>query len=117
MLVPVGVLQNSSDVFAILDPDSGGAATFSVRLSPNGLEPVTFRGASTYLLADTHNALRNMTVTQFKTYVDQVAAQRGRTPVGSVTAFKNALLMGEIGQDFWAFCTANGLRPVASPAL
>lgn len=113
LLVPAGVLQNSSDVFTILDPDSGGAATFSVRLSASGAEPATYFGARTFLEEATYNALKNMTVTQFKAYVDQVAAQRGRTPVGSVTAFKNSLLMNE-GSDFWAFVTAQGLRPIVA---
>jgi hypothetical protein len=111
LIVPNGVLQNSSDVFSILDPDSGGAATFSVRLSANGQLPVTHWGARTMLESDTHNALANMDVTQFKAYVDQVAATRGRAPVGSITAFKNALLMNQ--GDFWAFVTAQGLQRIA----
>jgi hypothetical protein len=111
LIVPVGVLQNSSDVFNILDPDSGGSKTFSVRLSANGLEPATYWGASTWLEEATVNALKNMTTTQFKAYVDQVAAQRRRTPIGSITAFKNALLMDNT-MSFWDFIASQGLQRI-----
>ncbi len=116
LAVPVGVLANSSDVFTILDPDSGGAATFSVPLSANGLNPPTHRGARSMLEAATHNALTTMTTTQFKAYVDQVAATRGRTPVGSVTAFKNSLLISG-NQSFGAFLTAHGLQRIVASSL
>lgn len=115
LLVPAGVLQNSSDVFHILDPDSGGAATFSVRLSADGLEPATYFGARTWLLEEAYNALANMTVTEFKAYIDQLAAERNRTPVGSVTAFKNSLIMGE--GSFWDFVAANGLVEIRPTAI
>lgn len=115
LIISAGVLQNSSDVFNILDPDSGGADSFRVRLSAGGVEPPTHFGAYTYLEEGTVTALRDMTVTQFKAYVDQMAAQRGRVPVGSVTAFKGSLLMGEQGQNFWDFVAASGLKPVITP--
>lgn len=41
LVVSNGVLQNSSDVFNILYTDTGGASTFSVKLSANGLDPAT----------------------------------------------------------------------------
>lgn len=110
LIVSAGVLANSSDVFAILDPDSGGAATFSVRLSANGLEPVTHWGARTQLLEATFDALTTMTTTQFKAYVDQVAAASGRTPVGSVTAFKNNVQID--GGNFWTFVASLGLKRI-----
>lgn len=114
LVISEGVAQNGSDVFNILDPDSGGAATFSVRCSANGAEPATHRAAYTYLLPATHNALTTMTVTQFKAYVDQVAAERGRTPVGSVTAFKNNIQISAAGASPWAFLSSLGLQPVQS---
>lgn len=121
LVVSNGVLQNSSDVFTILDPDSGGAATFSVKLSANGQLPVTHWGARTLLQPETLNALQNMDVTQFKAYVDQVAATRGRTPVGSVTAFKNAVVISTLDANFHTFIAsltqfgAQGLKVVAEP--
>lgn len=113
LIIPAGVKQNSSDVFNILDPDSGGAATFSVPLEAGGVGPATHWGARTMLEPATVNALQNMTTTEFKTYVDQVAAVRGRSPVGSITAFKNSLLMNE--GDFWTFASANNLQRVVAP--
>jgi hypothetical protein len=109
MVVSNGVLQNSSDVFTVLDPDSGGAATFSVPLSPNGLPPITDWACRTHVDAATLNALQNMNVTDFKAYVDQVAAVRGRQPVGSVTAFKNNVRISALGQNPDEFlATLNG---------
>lgn len=114
LVVSNGVLQNSSDVFSILDPDRGGRATFSVPLNATGLQsdPTTHWAARTLLAEETYNALANMSVPQFKTYVDQVVAQRGRTPVGSVTAFKNNLQILDGAQDFDAVMTTLGLKRV-----
>lgn len=113
MIVPHGVLQNSSDVFNILDPDSGGTGTFTVPLSASGVAPATHWGARTLLEETTVHALTSMTVQQFKAYVDQLATQRGRTPVGSITAFKNSLLISE--GDFWSFIASNGLQLIPPP--
>ena len=116
LLLPTGVKQNGSDVLAILDPDSGGAATFSVPCSVGGIDPPTFWGARTMLEADTHNALTTMTTQQFKDYVDALAVTRGRQPVGSITAFKNAIIIGDGAQGFSAFLAANGVARI-QPAL
>ncbi len=113
LLIPEGVKQNSSDVFNILDRDTGGAATFSVRLSADGQMPITHWAARTYLEEPTANALFTMTVQDFKTYVDQMAVVKGRTPVGSITAFKGALIHGQ--GDFWAFVASQGLQLVSIP--
>jgi hypothetical protein len=112
LLVPNGVIQNSSDVFYILDPDTGGAATFSVKLSATGLAPVTYWGAYTLLEEATYNALTTMTVQQFKAYVDQKAAEHGRPVIGSVTAFKNSVLISPADVDFWTFAASNGLQVI-----
>lgn len=113
LIVPVGVLQNSSDVLNILDPDSGGASTFRVKLSADGQEPATYYAARTMLLEDAYNALANMSVQQFKTYIDQLAVERGREPVGSITAFKNSLIIGPA--DFAQALADNGLQRVEIP--
>ncbi len=112
LVVSNGVLQNSSDVFALLDPDSGGAATFSVKLSATGVAPVTDWGTRTYLEPETLNALLNMTTTEFKAYVDQVAAARGRAPVGSVTAFKNNVRISALGANFFTYIASLGLQRI-----
>ena len=113
LLIPTGVLKNGSDVFTILDPDSGGANTFSVALSADGSAPATYYAARTYLEQDTFDALQNMTVTEFKTFVDAKATERGREPVGSITAFKNALLIDS--GEFWPFIAGQGLQSVIVP--
>ena len=112
LVVSNGVIQNSSDVFAVIDPDAGGAATFSVKLSADGLEPVTHWGCRTQLEAATLDHLRNDTTQEFKAYVDLKAAEFGRDPVGSVTAFKNNVQISEDNGDFWEFIAGLGLQRV-----
>jgi hypothetical protein len=115
LVISNGVLQNSSDVFNILDPDSGGSATFTVPLSASGLAPITHYASHTMLEQATYDALATMTTTQFKAYVDQMQVQRGRTAVGSVTAFKNSLQMSVAGANPWTYLASLGLQRVATP--
>ena len=115
LVISNGVFQNSADVFNILDDDSGGTKTFSVKLSSDGGATLTHWAAYTSLSEATHSALKNMTVQQFKTYVDEQAAIKGRTPVGSVTAFKNNLQMSEADADPWAYIASLGLTQYNEP--
>ena len=115
LVIPNGVYQNSSDVFGIIDPDSGGAATFSVKLSANGQLPVTHWATRTQLEVSAYDALKNMNVTQFKAYVDVKAAEYGRQPVGSITAFKNNVQISDDDADFWQFIAGLGLQRIADP--
>lgn len=112
MIVTEAALNNSGEVFNVLDDDGGGTKTFSVALSPSGQPNPTHWGCSTYLRADVADALRSMTVQQFKAFVDAKAAERGRTAPLNVTAFKNSLQMGQVGEDFYGFVAAAGLQPV-----
>lgn len=116
LVISNGVLQNSADVFNILDADTVGAKTFSVRLSNDGGATLTHWAAYTTLEPATYDALKNMTVTQFKAYVDQMATQKGRTPVGSVTAFKGSLQMSEADANPWAYIASLGLVQWNDPA-
>ena len=114
LIVTEAAALNSGEVFNILDDDTGGVRTFSIQLSPNGQANATHWGAWTYLRPEVEQALRNMNVTQFKAFVDAEAAKKGRVAPNNVTAFKNALKMGAIGENFWDFATAQGLKPVAT---
>ena len=117
LIVTEAAALNSGEVFNVLDDDSGGIRTFSFKLSPNGQANATHFGAYTYLRADVENALRNMTVTQFKAFVDAEAAKKGRVAPNNVTAFKNALKMGFEGQDFYEFIALQGLKPVQEAVM
>jgi hypothetical protein len=117
MILSEATLANSSEIFAVLDPDAGGAATFSVALSPSGAANATHWGCSTYLEQRTYDALTAMNTTQFKAYCDQIAAERGRVAPNNVTAFKNGVVIGNVGEWFWDFATAEGLKPVQEQAL
>ena len=107
--------NNGGEVFNILDDDTGGVNTFSVALSPNGQSNATHYGANFYEMdAALYNALKNMTVTQFKAYVDaEMLKKPGRTYSGSVTQFKNGLTITQ-GVDFHDFIAANNLKLVQS---
>lgn len=110
LVIPNGVLQNSSDIFNVLDPDSGGSATFGVPLyetgSLVGTSP-TYWASYTTLDPATYTVLTAYTTQQLKDYVDQLAIIRGRTPVGSVTAFPGSLQM-QTGNP-WGFIASLGL--------
>lgn len=114
LVIGNGVLQNSSDVFNILDPDAGGSRTFRVPLNASGsdLNPVDFWAAYTKLEPATYTALSTYTTTELKAYVDQLAILRNRTPVGSITAFPNSLQMAS--GNPWAFIASLGLQIVRS---
>lgn len=112
MIVTEAALVNSGEVFNVLDDDTGGTKTFSVALSPNGQAQATHWAARTYLQPDVENALRNMTTTQFKAFVDAKAAEKNRVAPLNVTAFKNSLVMSAVGADPWAFIAAQGLQIV-----
>lgn len=115
LVISNGVYKNASDVFNILDDDTGGANTFTVKLNSTGLaaDGVTHWACRTPLKPEVHNALANMTVTEFKAFVDAQATIKGRTPVGSVTAFKNNIQINQ--GSFWDFIASLGLRIVDQP--
>ena len=115
MIVQASVLANSSEIFGVLDPDTGGAATFSVALSPNGQANATHYACRTYLEDRTYVALTTMNTTQFKAYCDQIAAERGRVAPNNVTAFKNGVVLDE--GDFWSFVASEGLQAVSYGAM
>lgn len=112
LIVPTGVLANSSEVFTVLDPDSGGAATFSVPLSADGLAPATHYAAYSPLEVATYDALVNLNAQDFKDYVNVLAGERGRQGINSALAFKNSLLIEDANAPvgFHAFIAANGLQ-------
>ncbi len=116
IVVSNGVLKNSSDVFHILDPDTGGAETFSVPLNASGdpADDVTHWGAYSPLPVEVRDALMFMSTTEFKAYVDERAAELGREPVGSVTAFKNDVQFSPEGGSFWDFIASLNLQRVQS---
>jgi hypothetical protein len=115
LVISNGVYQNSSDVFGIIDPDTGGANTFTVKLSANGLEPVTHWGCRTQLEVSAYNALKNMNTTEFKAYVDAKAAEYGRQPIGSITAFKNNVQISADDANFYTFVASVGLQRIQAP--
>lgn len=114
LVIPNGVKQNGSDCWVVLDPDSGGASTFSVPLSANGQLPATFWACRTPLESATYDALTTMTTTQFKDYVNSLASTRGRGQV-SGASFKNSIQISAANADFNAYITSLGLKRIVEP--
>lgn len=118
IIVSNGVLKNSSGVFHILDPDTGGAETFSVPLNSTGdpADDITHWGAYSPLPVDVRDALMFMSTTEFKAYVDERAASYDspRDPVGSVTAFYDDVQFSAEDESFWTFIADLGLQRVQS---
>jgi hypothetical protein len=114
MVISNGVKKNASDVFNILDLDDGGTKTFSVPLNASGLavDPITYWAAYTFLESQTHYALTQMTTTELKVYVDEMSVIKGRTPVGSITAFPSSLQISDAGANFWDFIASIGLKTI-----
>lgn len=117
LVVANGVLQNSSDVFYLLDPDVGGANTFTVPLSADGSSPATHWAAYTPLQVATRDALLNMTVQEFMDYVNLKAAEFGRDPIGSVTAFKNNVQISAENENPWNYIASLGLQRVVTEEI
>jgi hypothetical protein len=115
LVISEGVFQNSSDVFGIIDPDTGGANTFTVKLEQISDPTKIFWGCRTQLEVSAYNALKNMGNTEFKAYVDTKAAEYGRQPIGSITAFKNNVQISDDDADFWQFIAGLGLQRIATP--
>jgi len=117
MVISNGVKKNASDVFNVLDLDGGGAATFSVPLNASGraADAVTHWAAYSPLEAATHTALTTMDNTQLKDYVNAMAALKGRTPVGSITAFPNSVVVSAAGANPFDFIAAQGLKLIQEP--
>lgn len=111
LVIPDGQKANANATWAVLDPDSGGSATFSVPLSASGIGPATHWGTSTQLQQATYDALATMTSTQFKTYVNGLAGQRNRATVASV-GFKSSLSIDTAAIGFYAYIASLGLKRI-----
>lgn len=91
----------AEDIGRVIDPDLGGAFTFSVRLSSDGAEPATHYACRTFLSPETHQALTQLDAAQLKTSLDQMAAARGREPVGDISGWAYSLIIDD--GDFHQF--------------
>ena len=106
IIIPDGAKNNADAVFSILDPDSGGAASFSSPVALLG-NPLLRVGWASYsqMEQETFDALTGLSNNAFLSYVNALATERGRLAVGSVLQFKNAAIVGVPGEGFWEFLT------------
>jgi hypothetical protein len=100
----------AEDVGRIIDPDLGGAFTFSVGLSSDGNEPATHYACRTYLSEQTHQALTQLDAAQLKVLLDQMATDRGRDPVGDIAGWPYSLVIDD--GDFYQFIQTQGLQVI-----
>lgn len=100
----------AEDVGRIIDPDSGGTFTFSVRLSSDGQEPATHYACRTFLSQETHQALTQLDAAQLKSFLDQMALDRGRETVGDIGGWPYSLIVDD--GDFYQFIAGQNLEVV-----
>lgn len=98
----------AEDVGRIIDPDTGGTFTFSVRLSSTGQEPTTHYACRTFLSEQTYQALTKSDATQLKALLDQMAADRGREQVGDISGWPYSLIVDD--GDFYQFLSDQSLE-------
>lgn len=92
----------------VIDYDSGGVFTFSVKLSGDGQEPATHYACRTYLSEQTHQALTQLDASQLKALLDQMAMDRGREQVGDITGWPYSLIINS--DDFHQFIADQSLQ-------
>lgn len=117
IIIPAKEKPDADAVFGTLDPDVGGANSFTVALTSNG-NTLSDWGAYSRMTQDSYNALTTMDNNQFKNYLDSLPdpvdangdpAPELRPTLGQVQSFKQNVILGAEGQDFWEVVAANGL--------
>lgn len=109
MVIPDVVKADTDAIFAILDPDVGGADSFTVPLSSNGTS-ITHWGCYTRMIRDSYVALTTFSNNDFKTYVDGLKPDN-TVPLGTIQSFKQRVELGGENEDFWQFVASLGLAP------
>lgn len=110
IIIPANVKPDTDAIFSILDPDVGGADSFTVPLSSDGGKSITHWATYTRLIQESYTALTTFSNNAFKNYVDSVKPDNS-VPLGRVQSFKQNVRIGAEGQDFWEFVAAQGLVP------
>lgn len=112
IVIPAAAQARAAQVLDVLDPDMGGALTFSVALSATGAEPATHYGCAGVVDVQ---AMREQAAAAFRTWIDAQADEKGRKRPGSLSGFKTAVKISRDEQDFDDFIFSLGLRRVVSP--
>lgn len=110
IIIPANVKPDTDAIFSILDPDVGGANSFTVPLSSDGGNSITHWAAYTRMIQNSYTALTTFSNNDFKNYVDDLKPDNS-VPLGTIQSFKQRVLLGAEGQDFWEFVAAQGLVP------
>lgn len=114
LIIPDKSLEQFSNVFGILDPDSGGRDTFSIPLSATGKGRPTHWGAFTALEQDTKEALQTYSKKRFETFVRGKASRR-RQILPKENVEKTDLIVAEVPRDgFEAYLKTIGLKVIMS---
>ncbi|MEF3074114.1 hypothetical protein V2P20_03660 [Methylobacter sp. Wu1] len=111
-IVEDAFVANARDITRVLDPDSGGAETFQVPLSSDGQPPVTHWAAGLELSEGLLTILKTYTASEFKVYLDNLAAERGREPIAEVTAFPDHIRIYDDGRSHWEVFAVESLQRV-----
>ena len=116
----------ANEVWNLIDPDQGGANTFSVPLSPSGSPNPTACGTMTLLERERYDALAGtpqpdgsrvaLTNAEFTAFLQARSVKLGRPIPSNANSFRPQFKIGVEGQDFDAFLAASGLQRVAVQA-
>ena len=79
LIVPAAKQATANAISHVLDPDTGGAETFRMGYSADGIEPVTHYVASVPLTEQTAALLDNPDAGPMFAGLQQLSAARGRT--------------------------------------
>lgn len=110
LLIAAEHVHIAEDIGRVIDPDTGGSFTFSIRLSLDGHEPPTHWACRTYLSEQTHQALTTLDSNQLKTLLDQLATGRGYELVGDITGWPYSLVIDD--GDFYQFISDQFLKMI-----
>ena len=122
LVISDAVKQNANACWDLIDPDSGGYATFSVPLSPSGAPNATHWGTYTMLDVECLEALQGKpngdgtftpyTNTEFTAFLQARSEKLGRPMPNNPGQFRAQFAMGSEYQNFYEFLTEQGLRRV-----
>lgn len=128
LVISDAVKQNANACWDLIDPDSGGYATFSVSLSPSGAPNATHWGTYTQLDVECLEALQGRasapdpvtgavtytpyTNAEFTAFLQARSTKLGRPMPNNPGQFRAQFAMGSEYQNFDPFLTERGLKRI-----
>ena len=120
LIVTAAAKDNAAQMCSILDPDTGGADTPSILLSPTGNLPATHYGASSRMVDWLFDLLRTdvdsrAPEAQILATVNAIAQEFGRDPMTDI--HPTYIGMQVVDSPFWDFVESLGLKAINEGVL